>query len=63
MKRNYFKNHFFVKRSGCGFVVCNDIGSCIPWCRQVKECIGEEMYIKTDGTKNSPLNQKGNTGS
>lgn len=40
-------------------MVCNDIGSCIPCGRQVKECIGEEMYIKTYGTKNGPLSPEG----
>ncbi len=28
----------------CGFIVYNDIQSCIRWCKFAKECIGEELY-------------------
>ena len=30
----------------CGFVVYNDIQSCIKWCKSAKECVGDEMYEK-----------------
>jgi NADH pyrophosphatase NudC (nudix superfamily) len=30
----------------CGFVVYNDIQSCIKWCSKARECVGEEMYRK-----------------
>jgi NADH pyrophosphatase NudC (nudix superfamily) len=38
-----FSNDISVKCSDCGFVVYNDIESCIQWCRHAKECVGEEM--------------------
>jgi hypothetical protein len=28
----------------CGFVVYNDIQSCIRWCSKARECIGDEKY-------------------
>ena len=28
----------------CGFVVFNDITSCIRWCKHARECVGEERY-------------------
>ncbi|MCL1880288.1 MAG: transposase [Actinomycetia bacterium] len=30
--------------TSCGFVVFNDVISCINWCKMAKECLGEEMY-------------------
>ena len=30
----------------CGFVVYNDIESCIKWCKSARECVGEEIYEK-----------------
>jgi hypothetical protein len=40
-----FSNDISVK-CRCGFVVYNDIESCILWCKHAKECVGEEMYNK-----------------
>lgn len=28
----------------CGFVVYNDIMSCINWCKYARKCIGDELY-------------------
>lgn len=33
----------------CGFVIYNNIISCVRWCRYAKECVGEEMYRKITG--------------
>ena len=33
----------------CGFVIYNDIISCVRWCRYAKECVGEDMYRKITG--------------
>ena len=41
-----FSNDISVKCSNCGFVVYNDIESCVQWCRQAKECVGTETYDK-----------------
>jgi len=30
----------------CGFIIYNDIGSCIQWCRYAQDCLGEELYNK-----------------
>lgn len=30
----------------CGFIVYNNIQSCIKWCKSARECLGEEMYKK-----------------
>ena len=52
-----FSNDISVKCS-CGFVVYNDIESCIQWCRHAKECVGEEMYNKLMAQKNVPAQKK-----
>lgn len=28
----------------CGFVIYNDMLSCVQWCKYAKQCVGEEMY-------------------
>jgi ribosomal protein S27AE len=33
----------------CGFVIYNDIQSCIQWCKYARECVGEETYRKLTG--------------
>jgi ribosomal protein S27AE len=30
----------------CGFVVFNNIQSCIQWCRYAEQCVGEELVRK-----------------
>jgi len=39
-----FSNDFKVPCQKCGFIIYNDIISCVQWCRHAKECVGEEMY-------------------
>jgi hypothetical protein len=39
-----FSNDISVKCSNCGFIVYNNIESCIQWCKHAKECVGEETY-------------------
>lgn len=39
-----FSNDVSVRCSVCGFVVYNDIASCVQWCRHAKECLGAELY-------------------
>ncbi len=41
-----FSNDISVKCNRCGFLVFNDIESCIQWCKYAKECVGEETYNK-----------------
>jgi hypothetical protein len=54
-----FSNDVSVKCSGCGFVVYNDIESCIQWCRHAKESVSEEIYRKLiERKKDSPAEQK-----
>lgn len=28
----------------CGFVIYNDLLSCVQWCQYAKKCVGEETY-------------------
>jgi ribosomal protein S27AE len=39
-----FSNDLKVVCSRCGFVIYNDIQSCIQWCKYAEECVGTEMY-------------------
>ena len=48
-----FSNDISVK-CPCGFVVYNDIESCVQWCKHAKECVGEEMYNKLMARKPAP---------
>jgi hypothetical protein len=41
-----FSNDFKVPCQKCGFIIYNDIVSCVQWCNHAKECVGEEMYNK-----------------
>ena len=40
-----FSNDIKVTCEGCGFVIYNDILSCVQWCKYAKECVGEETYL------------------
>ena len=46
-----FSNDLKVTCDNCGFVIYNDIISCVQWCKYAKECVGEEMYQKLVGKK------------
>lgn len=39
-----FSNEMKVTCSSCGYIIYNDIVSCIKWCKHAKECVGDEMY-------------------
>ncbi len=39
-----FSNDTKVTCDNCGFVVYNDIASCVQWCEHARECLGEEEY-------------------
>jgi hypothetical protein len=39
-----FSNEASAKCLKCGFVVYNDLLSCVQWCEYAKECVGEETY-------------------
>lgn len=41
-----FSDDIKVKCGKCGFVIYNEIESCIKWCKYAKECLGEELYKK-----------------
>lgn len=30
--------------STCGFIVYNDVQSCIRWCKRARECLGATLY-------------------
>jgi ribosomal protein S27E len=46
-----FSNDVTVTCSTCGFVIYNDIQSCVRWCTYAKECVGEETYRKLTAEK------------
>ena len=39
-----FSNEASAKCLKCGFVVYNDLLSCVQWCEYAKECVGEKTY-------------------
>ena len=39
-----FSNDVSVTCSNCGFVIYNDIMTCVQWCRYAKECVGKDTY-------------------
>ena len=41
-----FSTDINAKCTNCGFIVFNNIESCIQWCKYARECVGEELYIK-----------------
>jgi hypothetical protein len=41
-----FSNDVSVTCSNCGFVIYNDIMTCVQWCKYARECVGEETYAK-----------------
>lgn len=41
-----FSNDVQVKCENCGFVVYNDVESCIQWCKYARQCVGDELYNK-----------------
>jgi hypothetical protein len=40
----------------CGFVVYNDIQSCVKWCAKARECLGDRLYeeLMGSGTDDAP---------
>ena len=41
-----FSDEMRVKCSNCGFIVYNDLQSCMQWCKYAEKCVGEELYKK-----------------
>ena len=39
-----FSTDFDLTCPNCGFVVYNDVISCVRWCKMARECVGDEMY-------------------
>lgn len=39
-----FSNDVKVACDYCGFIIDNNILSCVEWCKYAKECVGEETY-------------------
>lgn len=46
-----FSTDLEVKCGTCGFIIYNELESCIQWCKYAKECVGEELYkrLKKEG--------------
>ena len=41
-----FSNDIKVTCGRCGFVIYNDILSCVQWCTYAQECVGDETYLR-----------------
>jgi len=41
----------------CGFVVYNNLQSCVQWCRYAEACIGKELYQKLKHSANKEENR------
>ena len=41
-----FSIDFKVACDSCGFVVYNNVQSCVQWCQYAEACVGEEAYRK-----------------
>jgi hypothetical protein len=39
-----FSDDVSIKCKGCGFVIYEDLESCIHWCKYAEKCVGEEAY-------------------
>lgn len=53
-----FSNDIQVPCENCGFVVYNDVISCIKWCKAAKECVGEKIYNQyMERIKNEEMNK------
>ncbi len=44
-----FSDEVQVKCPGCGFIIYNNVQSCIQWCRYAIECVGEDKYKELTG--------------
>lgn len=44
-----FSDELKARCAKCGFIVYNDVQSCVQWCKYAKECVGEELYNKLKG--------------
>jgi hypothetical protein len=44
-----FSNDINVKCGNCGFVIYNDLNSCVKRCRYAEQCVGSELYKKLKG--------------
>lgn len=39
-----FSTDLELKCGKCGFIIYNELESCIQWCKYAKKCVGEEVY-------------------
>lgn len=39
-----FSNDTSAQCPRCGFVIYNDLLSCVEWCEYARECVGDEKY-------------------
>jgi len=39
-----FSDDVSIKCKGCGFIIFEDLESCIQWCKYAEKCVGEEAY-------------------
>ena len=54
-----FSDDVKLKCGKCGFIVYNEVQSCVQWCKYAKDCVGEEMYNKLKNAAKENNNQDG----
>ena len=42
--RRAFSTDTEVTCDKCGFVIYNDMLSCVQWCKYARKCVGDQMY-------------------
>ena len=42
------------KCSKCGFMIYNDVTSCVQWCEYARECVGDELFERLMGNEQAP---------
>jgi transposase len=42
------------KCSKCGFIIYNDVTSCVQWCEYARECVGDELFERLMGNEQAP---------
>jgi len=53
-----FSSDVKVKCLKCGFIVYNDLESCIEWCKYAEKCVGAEMVKKLKGKTTKATGEK-----
>ncbi len=45
-KVEIFSNELQTPCPRCGFIIYDNLASCVQWCKYAEECVGRETYLK-----------------